>query len=231
MKTRLGLDSCRFHLLRSAMDSIMKWRAHGLASRILSCLPSARHAKLLDIGSGTGHNAEYLRQTGNLEVIETDMVDISTTGPGPQVLLGAQCLPFASNVFDAVLLLYVLHYAEAPAAVLSEAARVSRGSVLVIQTVHVGKFGRLLLHLNEFAFGRAAFGIARLFGMIASVPCPLRSCHNLSLADLLNAARMTGLVPERVSVERAFGILPIARATCCLSPRHHQNDQQEQMTG
>jgi ubiquinone/menaquinone biosynthesis C-methylase UbiE len=105
-------------LLRAAFNRRLRRRAGHLAGRIAPHLPTG--ATVLDIGSGTGHNAEALRARGARTCVEADVVDFHVVGVGPVVFDGAR-LPFADRVFDACLLTFVLSYADDPAALLHEA--------------------------------------------------------------------------------------------------------------
>ena len=105
------------------------------------------------------------------------MVDFSVVGPGP-ALFDGRWLPFSDARFDAVTMIYVLHNAPDPVALLKEARRVCRGSIVVVQTVCGGSAGPRLYRVNE-AMSRLGFHAARLFGVINPVPCPLHSREDL----------------------------------------------------
>jgi ubiquinone/menaquinone biosynthesis C-methylase UbiE len=91
--------------------------------------------RLLDVGTGTGRMAElFADQAGHVTALDRspDMLRLARTRlqhlPAGKVELVqgdfAQ-LPFAAASFDTVLFHQVLHYAQAPEAVLAEAARVT----------------------------------------------------------------------------------------------------------
>src|SRR5882757_3118050 len=83
--------------------------------------------RLLDIGTGTGRLLEVLAPArANLARAGIDNADIR--------LGDMYALPFEADSFDVVTIHHVLHYADDPAAALSEAARVVRpgGVVLVV---------------------------------------------------------------------------------------------------
>ena len=143
-------------------------------------------------------------------------MDFSVVGPGP-VLFDGHRLPFADARFDAVTLIYVLHYAPDPVALLQEARRVCRGSLVIVQTVCAGRAGVRLHRVNE-AISWLGFHAARLLGVIKPVPCPLDSPQALSLEALLNIVRCAGLAPESWRAERHFPSLPLSRITCRLAP-------------
>lgn len=99
-------------------------------------LVKAPLGRLLDIGTGTGRIAELL--AGEAEHVvaldkSLDMLRIARARiqhlPAGQIELvqgDFMALPFAAHAFDTVVLHQVLHFAQAPAQVLIEAARITR---------------------------------------------------------------------------------------------------------
>jgi SAM-dependent methyltransferase len=196
------------------MSAVMAWRARGLMARIAPLLP--RDGSILDVGCGTGHNGERLRHLGLGPVAEVDVVNFKVAGPPPTLFDGCT-LPFADGCFDAVTLVYVLHYARAPGVLLKEAQRVCRGPVIIVQTVCAGLSGTAFHSLNEFA-SRVGFCAARAVRAIGHVPCPLRLRWRFSCYDLLRTARQAGLVPTQIRAERHFPLLPLTRMICRFEP-------------
>ncbi len=196
------------------LNRLMTWRARRLAARVAPLLPET--GEILDLGSGTGHNAACLRRLRPGGVLEVDVVDFSVVGPGPALFDGRR-LPFSDARFDAVTLIYVLQYAPDPVALLKEARRVCRGNIVVVQTVWEGSVGPGLYRINE-AISRLGFHAARLFGAINPVSCPLHSRAALSRAALLQIVRRAGLAPEAWRAERHLPGLPLSRITCSLAP-------------
>lgn len=152
-------------------ERLLERRADRLARFLSPRLPES--GTLLDIGSGTGHNARALRSRFDRSVMETDVVDIHTVGPGP-VLCDGKRLPFSDSAFAGAILLFVLHYVTDPAALLREAARVGSGRVWVLQTSCSNAFGRCLWSTRDWCTGRLAFRFARLCGYVSAPDCPLR---------------------------------------------------------
>jgi len=192
----------------------MTRRARGLVARIVPFLPGK--GGILDIGSGTGHNGEYLRRLRLGPVSEVDVVDFSVVGPRPTLFDGYR-LPFADAQFDAVTMIYVLHYAPDPVALLKEARRVCRGRLVLMQTICEGGAGTRF-HLFNEAISRLGFYAARVFGLINPVPCPLRSGRGFSREALLRIVHHAGLAPESLRAERPLPLLPLSRITCSLVP-------------
>lgn len=117
--------------------------AAAVESGLLALLPSASVGRLLDIGTGTGRLLELLGERATaatgidasramLALARARLAGLAL--PNCSVRLGDMYrLPFADAAFDLVVLQMVLHYAEDPAAVLAEAARVlAPGGRLVV---------------------------------------------------------------------------------------------------
>ena len=116
--------------LRAAFHRQMRRRARRLAERFAPHL--ATGATVLDVGSGTGHNAEALRIFGVRTCAEADVVDFHVVGDGPVVFDGTR-LPFDDRAFDSCLLVFVLSYVDDPTALLRET-----GLFLIAYTALVG---------------------------------------------------------------------------------------------
>jgi SAM-dependent methyltransferase len=184
--------------LRGALHRRLRRRARHLAWRIAPHLPTG--ATVLDIGSGTGHNAEALRARGARACVEADVVDFHVVGVGPVMFDGAR-LPFADRVFDASLLAFVLRYPDDPAAVLREAGRVASGRVLVLQSSPRGRSGRIALWLRSWVQGRVAFRLCATLRLIPPSPTPLRPRRMLSRERVDELADEAGLTVARVVPE------------------------------
>jgi ubiquinone/menaquinone biosynthesis C-methylase UbiE len=122
---------------------------------------------VLDLGSGTGHLSARLEREGGIEVITADVSDIHLTGR-PPVLVADGALPFDDKLFTASLLCFVLAYPRDPAAVLAEAARVTRGPIIVVQTLYSGRLGYAWHRVREFLWTSVAFHVSKVVGYIAS---------------------------------------------------------------
>lgn len=105
---------------------------------LLAALDGGGLGALLDVGTGTGRMAELLAGlAGHVTALDKspEMLRIARARlqalPADKVDLvqgDFTALPFESTMFDTVLFHQVLHYAQAPGAVLAEAARVLRPS-------------------------------------------------------------------------------------------------------
>ena len=160
--TRLGLSR--------AVDTLLRRRGRQLLRRIAPHLPRA--GSLLDVGCGTGHNADAIRRhLPGLRVVEADVADMKLVGPPP--VLFDRLLPFPADSFDCGTMLFVLHYPADPLALLGEARRVIVGPLIVIQSTYQGRVARRLLAAREFVQGRAALGAARRLGLVRTRGTPL----------------------------------------------------------
>src|SRR5689334_890680 len=128
------------------MQGILEWRARGLVSRIVPFVEEKD--QVLDIGCGTGHNAERLKRVRHVQVSGLDVVDMSMTGPKP-LLYDGQHIPYADETFDVSILIYILHYLDDPASFLREVKRVTRKRIIVVQTTCRGATGRRMHWVNE----------------------------------------------------------------------------------
>jgi hypothetical protein len=158
------------NLVKPLADWIMQRRADRLL-RILRPFLTGQ-GTVVDLGSGTGHNGQAIRAATSLSVLEFDVADIHWIGPPPTMFVENQ-VPLDDNSAAVVLILHVLHYCDQPTALLSEAARISRDRVIVMQTTCENSLSAGLLRWQEFFFGRFGYFLARTTGLVSSEVCPL----------------------------------------------------------
>ena len=151
-------------MLKSLMDSVMERRSRHLLEQVSEWLPA--EGPVLDLGSGTGHLSARLERERGLEVIPADVSDIHVVGRSP-VLIADGLLPFEGGTFSAALLLFMLAYPNDPIAVLSEAARVTRGPIILVQTLHSNRFGYAWLRFREFLWTIVAFRVSKWIGYVS----------------------------------------------------------------
>jgi ubiquinone/menaquinone biosynthesis C-methylase UbiE len=152
-------------MLNSVLNAVMERRASRLMEQVGDWLPAK--GPVLDLGSGTGHLAARLERELGLEMVTADVSDLHVVGRSP-VMIADGVLPFPDRTFSAALLLFMLAYPNDPAAVLSEAARVTRGPIIVVQTLHASRLGYATLRIREFLWTFVAFHLSKIIGYVPS---------------------------------------------------------------
>jgi SAM-dependent methyltransferase len=150
-------------MLNSVFDAVMERRARQLMLLVNEWLPA--RGPLLDLGSGTGHFSARLERELGLEVITADVSDLHVVGR-PPVLIADGVLPFEKETFAGTLLFFMLAYPKNPAGVLAEAARVTRGPIILVQTLYSGRFGYAWHRVREFVWTVVAFHVSKLIGYV-----------------------------------------------------------------
>jgi SAM-dependent methyltransferase len=149
--------------LKSMLDAVMERRAGQLMELVGTWLPN--DGPVLDLGSGTGHLSARVERELGLEVVSADVSDIHVVGR-PPLLIADGVLPFAENVFSAALLFFMLAYPNDPAGVLAEAARVTRGPIILVQTLYSDRIGYAWLRVRELLWTIVAFHVSKAFGYV-----------------------------------------------------------------
>lgn len=114
---------------------------------------------VLDVGSGDGYIARCLLRDGGAASVRG--VDV-LPHPAPHVpvtMFDGEHLPHEDDAFDLVTLVDVLHHTRHPARLLAEAARVSKGPVLVKDHYWVTRLDWWILALSDY-LGNKAHGVA-----------------------------------------------------------------------
>jgi SAM-dependent methyltransferase len=150
-------------MLKWVFDGVMERRAHDLYEQVHAWLPS--DGRLLDLGSGTGHVSALLERELGLEVVPADVSDIHLVGRRPILITDGE-LPFEAATFSAALLFFMLAYPKDPARVLAEAARVTRGPVILVQSLYSGRVGYAWHRIREFLWTVVAFHVSKLIGYV-----------------------------------------------------------------
>ena len=145
------------------LDAVMERRARTLVELVRPSLPA--DGPLLDLGSGTGHLAAEIERTHGRDVVTADVSDIHVVGP-PPVAIDDGALPFADGTFAAALLVFMLAYPDDPARVLAEARRVTRGPLVLVQTIYANRLGHAWHRGREFVWTVVAFHASRLVGYV-----------------------------------------------------------------
>jgi SAM-dependent methyltransferase len=150
-------------MLTSLCDAVMERRSRRLIEQMGAWLPA--RGPVLDLGSGTGHLSALLERELGLEVVTADVSDMHVVGR-PPVLVADGALPFEDGTFSASLLLFMLAYPNDPVGVLVQAARVTRGPIILVQSLHSGRFGYAWLRVREFLWTMVAFHVSKLIGYV-----------------------------------------------------------------
>jgi ubiquinone/menaquinone biosynthesis C-methylase UbiE len=150
-------------MLKSLLDAVMERRSRQLIEQVGAWLPN--DGPVLDLGSGTGHLSARLEREMGLEVVTADVSDMHVVGP-PPVMIADGVLPFEDGTFSSALLFFMLAYPNDPAAVLAEAARVTRGPIILVQSLHSTRFGYAWLRVREFLWTIVAFHVSKLIGYV-----------------------------------------------------------------
>lgn len=145
------------------LDAVMERRARQLLEQLGEWLPS--DGPVLDLGSGTGHLSARVERELGLEVITADVSDMHVVGR-PPVLIADGVLPFADGTFSAALLIFMLAYPSDPAGLLMEVSRVTRGPIILVQSLHSGRVGYAWLRAREFFWTIVAFHASKLLGYV-----------------------------------------------------------------
>jgi SAM-dependent methyltransferase len=150
-------------MLKAILDAVMERRSRQLMEQVGAWLPTV--GPVLDLGSGTGHLSARLERELGLEVVTADVSDLHVVGR-PPVLIAEGVLPFESGTFSTALLFFMLAYPNDPAAVLAETARVTRGPIILVQSLHAGRLGYAWLRVREFLWTIVAFHLSKVLGYV-----------------------------------------------------------------
>jgi ubiquinone/menaquinone biosynthesis C-methylase UbiE len=190
-------------MLKALVDALMERRSRRFIEQVSEWLPAK--GPVLDLGSGTGHLAAWLERDAKLEVVTADVTDLHVVGP-PPILIGDGVLPFEDNTFSAALLFFVLAYPKDAAAVMAEAARVTRGPVILMQTLHSGRVGYAWYRLREFFLTVVTFHLSRLVGYIPpEAKLTMRARRFYTAQELQREVAAAGL---RIRSRRERPLLP-----------------------
>jgi SAM-dependent methyltransferase len=106
-----------------------------------------------------------LEREQGIAVVTADVSDMHVVGP-PPVLIADGVLPFEAGTFSAAFLFFMLAYPKDPAGVLMEAARVTRGPIILVQSLYSGRLGYGWLRIREFIWTIVAFHVSKAIGYV-----------------------------------------------------------------
>ncbi len=136
------------HTVRSNPRLGLDLRAENFVELFAPYLPS--ESRILDIGGGWGFYAEPLARRGH----QVTVLDVVKPGfqKAPVVVYEGGRMPFADKSFDASLLITVLHHIPNPEAVIREARRVTRKTLIVIEDIYQHSMGRWWTILRDMIY-------------------------------------------------------------------------------
>ncbi|MBI3577541.1 methyltransferase domain-containing protein [Candidatus Gottesmanbacteria bacterium] len=126
-------------------------RARVIGERILPYLKNSK--TIIDVGCGTGHVTAFLLEK-NKDVVAVDIRNQSLAPNTKVVIYDGKRLPYKDKTFDTSLLITVLHHTPSPLVVFSEAARVSKGDMVIIETTYKSFIGKIFIVLFDSLVGR-----------------------------------------------------------------------------
>ncbi len=113
-------------------------------------------SRVLDIGGGWGFYAAPIENRGH------DLTVLDVVKPGfqraPVIIYDGGKMPFEDKVFDASILVTMLHHTPDPASILKEALRVTRKKIIVIEDVYNHTFGKFWTILRDQFYNVEYFG-------------------------------------------------------------------------
>jgi SAM-dependent methyltransferase len=190
-------------MLKSVLDAVMERRARALMEQIGEWLPAK--GPVLDLGSGTGHLSARVERELGVDVITADVSDIHVVGR-PPVLIADGVLPFDDGTFTASLLLFMLAYPKHPVAVLREAARVTHGPIILVQSLYSGRLGHAWHRGRELLWTVVAFHLSKFLGYVPSgATFAMRTRRFYTAPELQRELAAAGL---RIRSRRERSVLP-----------------------
>ena len=128
----------------------MQHYAMGEAKAVAPYLAGSR---VLDLGAGEGYVGAALLNLHGTWVCSAD-IGTFRRPPGLYVTYDGIRLPFIDDAFDTTLTLLTLHHCEHPELVLDEAVRVTRGRLIVIESVYRNRRERFWLDMLDHRLNR-----------------------------------------------------------------------------
>lgn len=141
-------------------------RVKALSRALAETLPQGA-GRVLDLGCGDGQVAlGVMAQRSELSIEGVD-VFVREKAHIPVTVYDSVTLPFADCSFDHVTIVDVLHHTDDPAAVLREAARVAKTSVVIKDHLRDGMLAGPTLRLMDWV-GNAGHGVRLPYNYLSS---------------------------------------------------------------
>jgi SAM-dependent methyltransferase len=124
-----------------------KKRAKEIFELVSPSLPP--FSRVLDVGTGAGDVAAYIRSRISVQMISLDVVNYNTFNM-PMVVYDGSRMPFHDKVFDCTLLFYTLHHTIDVNTIINEVVRVTRNKVIVLEDVYRNRWQLFRLRVLDF---------------------------------------------------------------------------------
>jgi ubiquinone/menaquinone biosynthesis C-methylase UbiE len=139
-------------------------RVRILAEQLSRKIPTG--ARVLDVGCGDGQiSARIMELRGDVSVTGIDVM-LRPERHIPVAQFDGTTIPFEASSFDVVMFVDVLHHTSNPAALLEEAARVSKKYILLKDHLRSGILGGLILRFMDWV-GNAHHGVVLPYNYLA----------------------------------------------------------------
>ena len=140
------------------LQHLQHFRARGKVFRLEDLVqPLDRSGSVLDLGAGEGYVGSVIAERWKAKVTLADVVDMNQTAL-PHYSYDGRHLPFEDKMFDTTVLYFVLHHAENAEQVIDEALRVTKGRVLVVESVYKTEFDLKVLTFLDVLVNRIRSG-------------------------------------------------------------------------
>lgn len=198
--------------MRSLHRPIYESRTRALVSALLPCLPAK--ARVLDVGCGFGTLGKALMEADpDRGLVVEGLERVRREGEAiPVTSYDGRTAPFADNTFDAVILADVIHHENDPDRLLDEAARITRGLLIIKDHAPQGPLARPRICFIDWA-ANAPYGVPCLFRYFS--PAQWRERLLARGFSLVEERRSMNLYPPLVNLVfgRRLQYLVIARKT------------------
>ena len=139
-------------------------RVRRLAELLGQTIPEG--SRVLDVGCGDGQiSAQIARSRENVSIIGIDVL-LRPERHIPVTQFDGSTIPFADATFDVVMFVDVLHHTKDPAALLRDAARVTRKYILLKDHFRTGFLGGFTLRLMDW-FGNVHHGVVLTYNYLS----------------------------------------------------------------
>jgi ubiquinone/menaquinone biosynthesis C-methylase UbiE len=120
-------------VFRSIYQKLQEKRAKNIAPLLGQVIKKGDN--VLDLGMGNGLIAKQLLLNHDINILGFDLKDYNITDV-PLVICDSKRLPFEDNEFDVVLMICVLHHASDFTYLLTEAKRICKGRMVILEEVY-----------------------------------------------------------------------------------------------